>query len=86
MQPCVEDKDPEIVALTKKINVLQEKKAWEEEEQRAKEAAEKVRQEELERVKAVEAKQRAAEIVREQGVGQKWSLTLEMEVDHVECM
>ena len=39
----VKMKDPEIAALTKKINALWEKRVWEEEEQRVKEAAEKVR-------------------------------------------
>src|ERR1700730_7680870 len=70
-QSCIEDEDLEITALTKKINVLQEKKAWEEEEQRrqeeeeqrVKEAVEKVMQEELERVKAVEVQWRVVEIV-----------------------
>ena len=39
----------------------------------------------MERAKVVEAKQRAAEIAREQGVGQKRSLTPETEGDHTEC-
>ena len=86
MQPHVEDEDPEIVALTKKINALWEKRAREEEEQRrqeeeerkAREAVEKVRREELERAKAVE-------ITREQEVGRKQSPTPETEGDRMEC-
>src|ERR1700731_3025543 len=86
-QPCIEDKDLEIAALTKKFSALQEKRAQEEEEERkARQVVKKVWQEELERVKVVEAKRRVAEIAREQGVGRKWSPTPEMEGDHAECM
>src|ERR1700731_3564383 len=93
MQPRTEEEDPEIVALTKKISALREKRAREEEERRrreeeekkAQEAAEKVWREELERARAVEARWRAAEIAKEQGVGRKQSPSPEMEGDHAEC-
>ena len=41
MQPRTEDEDPEIVALTKRINTLREKKAREEEERRRQEEEER---------------------------------------------
>src|ERR1700731_101493 len=85
MQPCTEEEDPEIVALTKKISALREKRAREEEEKKVREVAEKVRREELERARAVEARQRAAEIAKEQGVGRKRSPSPETEGDRVEC-
>src|ERR1700731_3002831 len=77
--PHVKDEDLEITALTKKISALQEKKAREEEEQRRREEEEKkvrevmerMRQEELEQAKVVEARWRAVEIAKEQGVGRK---------------
>src|ERR1700731_2072620 len=92
-QPRTEEEDPEIVALTKKISALREKRAREEEEQRrreeeekkVREAAEKVRREELEWARAVEARRRAAEIAKEQGVGRKQSPSPEMEGDRAEC-
>src|ERR1700731_2856003 len=93
MQPRAEEEDPEIAALTKKISALREKRAREEEERRrreeeekkAREAAEKVRREELEWARAVEARRRAAEFAKEQGVGRKQSLSPETEGDHAEC-
>src|ERR1700731_539020 len=85
MQPCTEEEDPEIVALTKKISALREKRAREEEEKKVREVAEKVRREELERARAVEARQRAAEIAKEQGVGRKRSPSPETEGDRAEC-
>ena len=84
-QPCAEEEDPEIAALTKKISALREKRAREEEERRRREVAEKVRREELEWARAVEARRRAAEIAKEQGVGRKRSLSPEMEGDRAEC-
>src|SRR3984893_8056097 len=85
-QPCAEEEDPEIVALTKKISALREKRAREEEERRRREEEEKkVRREELEQARAVEARWRAAEIAKEQGVGRKRSPSLETEGDRAEC-
>src|ERR1700731_1402232 len=71
-KPRAEEEDPEIAALTKKISVLREKRAREEEERRrreeeekkAREAAEKVRREELEWAKAVKEE---GEVVAESG-------------------
>src|ERR1700730_10223336 len=92
--PRVEDEDLEIMALTKKISALREKKAREEEERRRREEEEKkvqevmerMRREELERAKAVEVRWRVAEIAKEQGVGRKQSPTPETEGDCVECV
>jgi hypothetical protein len=84
--PCVENKDPEIVALAKQLKALQEKKAWEEDEQRKREVADKMWWEEMERAKAVEAKWWAEEIAREQGVGQRRSPTLESDVEQGDCI
>src|ERR1700731_184282 len=58
-QPCAEEEDPEIAALTKKVSALREKRAREEEERRRREeeekkargAAEKVRREGLEQAR-----------------------------------
>src|ERR1700730_14849608 len=88
-QPRAEEEDPEIAALTKKISALREKRAREEEERQRQEeeekkvweVAEKVRREELEQASAVEARRRAAEIAKEQGVGRKQSLSPETEGD-----
>src|SRR3984893_1546046 len=86
MQPRAEEEDPEITALTKKISALREKRAREEEERRRREEEEKkVRREELEQARAVEARWRAAEIAKEQGVGRKRSPSLETEGDRAEC-
>src|ERR1700730_19423245 len=75
------------MALTKKISALREKRAQEEEErQRREEEEKKVWREELERARAVEARRRAAEIAKEQGVGRKRSPSPETEGDCAECV